>query len=125
VVRSSLSDARVRGALDLEFEDGTSAEIRIALDLRGKSAFRLRVRGAQASADLLASEEDPTATPLRWQGAAPPPVSTGATGSPLLVPYLHAALAGARLGVRDVEAAHALSSSVPMLYARFARSSMA
>jgi predicted dehydrogenase len=110
VVRSSLSDSRVRGALDLEFEDATTAEIRVALDVPGRNDFRLRVRGPQASADLLASEEDPTATPLRWQGAEPPPVTTGATGSPLLVPYVHAALAGEHIRVRDVAAAHALSA---------------
>lgn len=119
-------DSRTRGSLGLVFDDGTTANIRIALDVPGRNEFRLRVLGSQASAELLATEEDPTATPIRWQGAEPPRVTTGATGSPLLVPYLHEALAGRAASIADVAAAHALTFSGEVLtQARLARSSMA
>lgn len=107
-VRTSFRDARLGGEVALAFDDGTIAFVRVRLDATPRNDLHLRVVGARASAELLATEEDPTAAPLRWRGMDPPPVTAGATGSPLLVPYLHAALAGERVGVRDVAAAHAL-----------------
>lgn len=110
VIHATCTDTRIAGRLALEFDDGTTADVRITLDAPDHDDFRLLVRGERASADLRASEEDPTASPLRWHGvpSLPSGGSSGATGSPLLVPYLHAALAGARIGVRDVQAAHVL-----------------
>jgi predicted dehydrogenase len=113
VTRALVSDERVRGQLALEFDDGTTACVRIALDAPSSNTFELLIRGEQAWALLSASEADPTASPLSWHGAAPPVVTTGATGSPLLVPYIHAALFGERVGVRDVATAHALLTPAP------------
>lgn len=110
-VRTSFRDSRLGGEVALAFDDGTIAFVRIRLDAPARSDVHLRIVGERASAELLATEEDPTATPLWWRGAEAPQVTTGATGSPLLVPYLHAALAGSRIGVRDVAAAHALVMS--------------
>jgi predicted dehydrogenase len=96
------------GSLKLEFVDGTSAQIRITLSAKGHNDLRLIVRGSNASAELRASEEDPTALPLKWRGAEPPE-AIGADGSPLLVPFIHNALAGNGPTVADVAAAHALA----------------
>lgn len=121
-MRTAFTDSRTRGELGLVFDDGTTAHVRMALDVPDRNELRLRVLGSKASAELLATEEDPTTAPIRWHGDAPPPVTTGATGSPLLVPFIHSALAGEGVGVRDVEAAHAFLTGNQT---RLARSSMA
>jgi predicted dehydrogenase len=100
------TDIPTRGRLEIDF-DGAHATIRISLDEVGRNDVRLFVRGARASAELAAGEADPTATPLRWHGAAPRAVE-GATGSPLLVPYIHEALARRAPSIADVLSAHTL-----------------
>lgn len=101
-------DVPTQGELAIEFEGGTKALVHITLDARDRSDFRLLVRGRDASAELLAGEGDPTAIPARWRGASPQ-TEEGATGSPLLVPYLHAALAGRAPTIADVVTAHVLA----------------
>lgn len=97
-----------RGELEIAFEGGASASIRITLDASLQNDVRLFVRGASASAELRAGEADPTAMPMLWRGTDPPRAD-GATGAPLLVPYLHAALAGQAPTIADVAEAHALA----------------
>jgi predicted dehydrogenase len=97
-----------RGNVEIEFDDGTRALVRITLDSEGHSDFSLFVRGEHASVELRGSEADPTAFPARWRGAIPSAVA-GATGSPLLVPFIHEALRGVAPTIRDVRRAHALA----------------
>ena len=102
-----------RGELAIAFDDGTTAHIRIDLERRGHDDVCLVVDGKDASATLRAPESDPTAHALSFRGMATP-TPTGATGSPLLVPFLFDALAAfvagrAPLGIADVADAHALA----------------
>lgn|GEM_PF-5458831 len=66
------------------------------------------MRGPHASCRLLATEADPTAYPIHWRGIEPP-LTDGAMGSPLLVPFVHEALAGRGPCVADVIAAHSVA----------------
>jgi predicted dehydrogenase len=100
-------DVSTRGRLEIDF-DGARATIRISLDEVGQNDVRLFVRAPRASAELRAGEADPTATALRWHGVTMRDVD-GATGSPLLVPYIHEALVGRALTMADVLPAHTLA----------------
>ena len=113
VVGARGRSARTRGDLALAFDDGTTANIRIDLERRGHDDVVLVVTGKDVSATLRAPEGDPTAHALSFRGVATPSPS-GATGSPLLVPFLFEALAAfvagrPTLGIGDVAAAHALA----------------
>lgn len=86
------------------------AQIRLTTDAVGHNDVRLTITGDTASAMLVADENDPTANPINWRGAAEP-IASGATGSPLLVPFIHEAVAAFRAGkptltIADVAAAH-------------------
>lgn len=111
VVRSRLEEPTpTRGSLAVDFDDGSTARIAITLDAPGRSELALTVRHREVAAVLRATEEDPTARPAEWSGM-PAPDTDGATGSPLLVPFVHEALAGRAPSVSDVAAAHALAFS--------------
>lgn len=97
-----------RGELEIDFEGGAKARIRITLDVPGRNDVRLFVRGPHASMELLAGEADATATAAKWRGVVPRE-GGGAAGSPLLVPYVHDALAGHAPTIADVAKAHALA----------------
>ena len=84
------------------------------------------VSGDSMTAVLVAGEGDPTASPLvlhGGQGSESVARAGGASGSPLLVPFVHEAVAAfdARrpmLSVDDVAQAHALAVCVTMASAR-------
>lgn len=97
-----------RGGLEIAFDGGARATIRISLDASLQNDVRIVVRGDAASAELRAGEADPTAMPMLWRGTDPPQTD-GATGAPLLVPYVHAALAGHAPTIADVALAHELA----------------
>lgn len=113
VVASRVSSSRSRGSVFLAFSGGTTARVTIDLDGPARDRVRLAVHGAPVSAELLAGEADPTSARVRFAGPWTPR-ARGATGSPLLVPLVHAALAAFErgapfLGIADVAAAHALA----------------
>ena len=113
VVASRITSSPSRGSVFLAFAGGTTARITIDLDGPARDRVRLAVHGAPISAELLAGEADPTSAPVRFAGPWTPR-ARGATGSPLLVPLVHAALAAFErgspfLGISDVAAAHALA----------------
>lgn len=113
VVTSRVASSRSRGRVFLAFSGGTTARVTIDLDGPACDRVRLAVHGAAVSAELLAGEADPTSAPLRFAGPWTPR-ARGATGSPLLVPLVHAALAAFEkgapfLGITDVAVAHALA----------------
>lgn len=113
VIASQTDSGRNRGRVLLAFSDGTTARITIAVDGPAHDRVRLAVHGTPVSAELLAGEADPTSAALRFAGPWTPR-ARGATGSPLLVPLVHAALAAFEqgtpfLGIADVAAAHALA----------------
>lgn len=107
-------DVATQGELEIAFEGGATARILLSVDARGMNAVCLRVHGDVASAELRAGEADPTGTPLTLRGLAPIVDAGGALGSPLLVPYIHEALAAFRakrpfVSVADTEASHVLA----------------
>jgi predicted dehydrogenase len=97
----------------LRFEGGALATLRISLD-GGADTTRLTFCGRGVTAVLEGGEADPTATAVRWSAAdlADGPradervaalarlerETSGALGSPLLVPYLGGAIRAAREG---------------------------
>jgi predicted dehydrogenase len=90
------------------FAGGASASLRISLD-GGADTTHLRVCGGGVTAELVGPEADPTGGTLRWFAAsssrrahleALERGTPGALGSPLLVPYLGAAIAALRDGER-------------------------
>lgn len=114
-------DVGTAGELTLLFEGGAHAELHVTLDAEGANEVRLSVVGESATAALIAGEGDPTASQLVLRGAARHglPRGSGASGSPLLVPFVHEAVAAfdARrpmLSVADVALAHALAVQVTM-----------
>jgi predicted dehydrogenase len=109
-------DVGTGGELIVCFEGGAHAELSVTLDAEGANEVRLVVTGASASAELVAGEGDPTASALALHGVDRGAFSSagGASGSPLLVPFVHEALAAFRSGapmlsVADVAQAHALA----------------
>lgn len=104
-------DVTTQSELGIDFEGGASAQLRLTTDAIGHNDVRLTVTGDDASAMLVADENDPTANPIKWRGHTSAD-QTGATGSPLLVPFVHEAVAAFRSGgqtnvsVADVAAAH-------------------
>ena len=123
--RSSV-DVGTGGELLILFEDGTHAELHLTLDAERADEVRLVVSGDSMTAVLVAGEGDPTASPLvlhGGQGSESVARAGGASGSPLLVPFVHEAVAAfdARrpmLSVDDVAQAHALAVCVTMASAR-------
>ncbi|MBX3232200.1 MAG: Gfo/Idh/MocA family oxidoreductase [Labilithrix sp.] len=104
-------DVATAGEIALELEGGASARVAITLDEPRACDVRLAVEGDGTTAYLHAAEADPTGTPLSWRGprAVRYPAPAGALGSPLLVPFIHEALAAPRpLAIDDVAAAHRL-----------------
>lgn len=113
VVASRVASSPSRGCVFVTFSGGATARMTIDLDGPARDRVRLAVHGAPVSAELLAGEADPTSAALRFSGPWTPR-ARGATGSPLLVPLVHAALASFErgapfLGIVDVAAAHALA----------------
>lgn len=108
-------DVPTVGELALDFEGGASARIAITLDEEGSDDVQLAVDGGCATAWIHAREADPTATPLSWRGVrgVDLPNAGGATGSPLLVPFVHEALATPALSIDDVAEAHRLAIALP------------
>ena len=83
--------------------------------------MRLVVAGDASSAELRAGESDPTASALVLRGAARSDFARagGASGSPLLVPFIHEELAAfdahrPTLSIDDVAQAHALAVQITM-----------
>lgn len=112
--RGSGVDVPTNGELELVFEGGARAALRLTVDTRGANDVRLIVRGAAASAKLLGGEADPTAAELDARGVSLDALASGAVGSPLLVPFVHEAItafdAGASaLSIDDVAVAHRLA----------------
>lgn len=112
-------DVATRGELVVLFEGGARADLYLSVDDEGSSSVRLTARGDSAFADLIAEEGDPTATPLFLRGAhdGAAACAGGASGSPLLVPFIHEAVAAfdARrptLSVDDVALAHHLAVGI-------------
>jgi predicted dehydrogenase len=114
-------DVGTRGELTVLFEGGARAELSITLDQEGANDVHLCVDGASGRADLLAGEGDPTAGTLLLNGIDPGALAHagGCTASPLLVPFIHDALAAfdspdpsARLSVEDVAQAHVLAVQI-------------
>jgi predicted dehydrogenase len=116
----STVDVGTAGELVILFDDGTHAELHLTLDAERANDVRLVVSGESGTAVLAAGEGDPTASSLVVHGAeglAAP--AGGATGSPLLVPFVHEAVAAFAAGrptlsVDDVAEAHALAVCVTM-----------
>lgn len=113
VVGARGRSAQTHGDLEIVFDDGTTAQIRIDLEQRGHDDVCVVVTGKDVSATLRAPEADPTAHALSFRGIAAPQ-HAGATGSPLLVPFLDEALAAfvagrPTLGIADVALAHGLA----------------
>jgi predicted dehydrogenase len=88
-----------------------SATLRISLD-GGADTTRIALCGNGVTAELSGSEADPTGTVLRWAAletgvcsrlVALERTTPGAIGSPLLVPYLAAAIAAVREGAAPGE----------------------
>jgi predicted dehydrogenase len=111
-------DVGTGGELLILFEGGTHAELHLTLDARRADEVRLVVSGAGTTAVLVEGEGDPTASPLVLHGRSHDAVrATGASGSPLIVPFVHEAVSAfdARrptLTVDDVAQAHALAVCV-------------
>jgi predicted dehydrogenase len=112
-------DVGTGGELLILFEDGTHAELHLTLDAERADEVRLVVSGGSMTAVLVAGEGDPTASPLVMHGPSMDAfaLAGGASGSPLLVPFVHEAVAAfdARrptLSVDDVAQAHALAVCV-------------
>jgi predicted dehydrogenase len=113
-------DVATGGELVVLFEGGARAELRVTVDAAGgDNGVRLEVSGGSASAELIAGEGDPTASALVLHGVGPTAHDDvgGATGSPLLVPFIMEAIADHELGrssvsVEDVAQAHALAFGV-------------
>ena len=125
--RSSV-DVGTGGELLILFEDGSHAELHLTLDAERANEVRLVVSGESLTAVLVGGEGNPTASPLVLHGEGRGTVACagGATGSPLLVPFVHEAVAAfdARmptLSVDDVAQAHALAVCVTMASATPAR----
>lgn len=123
--RSSV-DVGTGGELLILFEDGAHAELHLTLDAERADEVRLVVSGESMTAVLVAGEGDPTASPLvlhGGEGRGELQCAGGASGSPLLVPFVHEAVSAfdARrpmLSVDDVAQAHALAVCVTMASAR-------
>ena len=92
----------------LRFDGGALASLRISFD-GGADATRLTFCGGGITAIIEGGEGDPTASAVRWHAlpgsaarlsalAALERETDGATGSPLLVPYLGDAIAAVREG---------------------------
>ena len=125
--RSSV-DVGTGGELLILFEGGTHAQLHLTLDAERANEVRLVVSGESMTAVLAAGEGDPTASPLVLHGREHGGVASagGATGSPLLVPFVHEAVAAfdARrptLSIDDVAQAHALAVCVTTASAARAR----
>jgi predicted dehydrogenase len=95
----------------LGFAGGASATLRISLDGGGNST-RITACGRGVTAHLAGPEADPTGGVLGWSARRPEDrerleaierTTRGALGSPLLVPYLGAAVAALRDGERPGE----------------------
>lgn len=109
-------DVATAGEMRFVFEDGVTADLRISLDERGSNEVRVLVRGERGSAELVAEEADPTGAALSLRGAPRRVMDAagavgGACGSPLLVPFVRAALdahasGGLSVSVADVADAH-------------------
>jgi predicted dehydrogenase len=109
-------DVTTQSEVTIDFDDGAAARIRLTTDAEGHNDVRLAITGDDASAMLLADEADPTANAVQWRGPAAPDVN-GATGSPLLVPFVHEAIAAFRSGgqtvsVADVADAHRIACAL-------------
>jgi predicted dehydrogenase len=124
----SVAEAETAAVVVFRFESGAMATIRLSLD-GGADATRITICGAGKTAQLLGGEGDPTAGTLVWSTRderdrarleALERDTPGALGSPLLVPYLGAAIAAIRegeapgesqrlLSIVDVAGAHAVA----------------
>src|SRR5690606_27383847 len=103
----------------LRFEGGATASFRVSID-GGDDATRITLSGNGVTARLAGGEADPTGGLLRWSARrgvrerleALERATEGALGSPLLVPYLAAAIAALRDGERpgDSERLPAIAS---------------
>ncbi len=110
-------DVPTAGEITLRFDDGSRADVFITLDAPGADHVRIAARGDAGSAELVGAEGDPTAGALAVRGRARADRAEvegagGASGSPLLVPFvkeaLEAHLRGERtVSVDDVAVAHA------------------
>lgn len=103
-------DVATAGEMSFVFEGGVTAGLRITLDERGANDVRVLVRGERGSAELVADEADPTAAALSLRGAPRRVMDSvgavgGACGSPLLVPFVRAALEAHASGCRSVSVA--------------------
>jgi len=121
-------DVGTGGELLILFDGGTHAELHLTVDAERADEVRLVVSGESTTAVLVAGEADPTASPLVLHGNGHDAVAraSGASGSPLLVPFVHEAVAAfdARrptLSVDDVAQAHALAVCVTMASSARAR----
>lgn len=109
-------DVATRGELTVLFDGGARADLELTLDDDRHSGVSIRAYGPSAFAGVTASEGDPTASSLFADGVAPAILARagGASGSPLLVPFVHEAVAAFESGrsmisVDDVATAHALA----------------
>lgn len=109
-------DVATSGELAITFDGGVRAKLRITLDAEGVNDVRLVVRGTASSAKLVGGEADPTGAELALRGVVPDSLlyARGAAGSPLLVPFIHEAVAAfdsqrRLLSVDDVAVAHGLA----------------
>lgn len=114
-------DVGTAGELRLLFESGAHAELHVTLDAECANGVRLVVTGVAATAELRAGEADPTASALVLRGAGRNDFARagGASGSPLLVPFIHEAIAAfdahrPTITVDDVAQAHALAVQITM-----------
>jgi predicted dehydrogenase len=123
-------DVETTAEIELDFAGGSRARVRTSID-GGDGTTRLTIAGERGvRCSLVGSETDPTSAMAAWSGLdardaarverierAAATANEGGTAAPLLVPFLHAAIAARRAGaspgetpqlpgIADVAAAH-------------------
>jgi predicted dehydrogenase len=83
--------------VEVDLSGGARLELTLTLDEPSCSRTSLAIEGDGVRAEIVGTEEDPTACALRLKGAYDDAIdlsaaTRGARGSPLLVPFVHAAL---------------------------------